>query len=85
MTNELDSLITDMGQGSRRRGVKKGRKKIRTTVRRSTIEFTAEMDTIIMQHLFKHHKSYIWEVVYDGLRCLAEREGYETSIPRQNV
>lgn len=85
MTNELDSLITDMGQGSRRRGVKKGRKKIRTTVRRSTIEFTAEMDTIIMQHLFKHHKSYIWEVVYDGLRCLAEREGYETSIPGQNV
>lgn len=85
MTNELDSLITDMGQGSRRRGVKKGRKKIRTTVRRSTIEFTAEMDTIIKQHLFQHHKSYIWEAVYDGLRCLAEREGYDTSISGKNV
>lgn len=79
MSSELDNLITDMGQGSRRRGIKKGRKKIRTTVRRSTIEFTEEMDSIIKQHLFKHHKSYVWEVVYDGLRCLAEREGYDLS------
>ena len=77
MTSELDNLIPDMGQGSRRRGVKNGRKKIRTTVRRSTIEFTAEMDSIIKQHLFKHHKSYVWEAVYDGLKCLAENEGYK--------
>ena len=77
MASELDSLITDMGQGSRRRGVKKGRKKIRTTVRRSTIGFTAEMDSIIKQHLFKHHKAYVWEAVYDGLKCLAENEGYK--------
>ena len=77
MTSELDNLITDMGQGSRRRGVKKGRKKIRTTVRRSTIEFTAEMDSIIKQYLFKNHKSYVWEAVYDGLKCLAENEGYK--------
>ena len=67
MTSELDNLITDMGQGSRRRGIKKGRKKIRTTVRRSTIK----------QHLFKHHKSYVWEAVYDGLKCLAKNEGYK--------
>lgn len=77
MSNELDELITGMGQGSRRRGRKRGRKKIRTTVRRSTIEFTAEMDSIIRQHLYKHHKTYVWEAVYDGLKYLAEKEGYQ--------
>ena len=77
MTSEIYNLITDLGHGTLRRGVKMGRKNIITTVRRSTIEFTAEMDSIIKQHLFKHHKSYVWEAVYDGLKCLAENEGYK--------
>lgn len=76
MGEEIDDLITDMGQGSRRRGKKKGRKQIRKTVRRTTVEFTEEMDTIITRYLYDSHKKYVWEAVYEGLKCLATREGY---------
>lgn len=75
--SEYDDIIMDMGQGSRYRGVKKGRKRERIIVRRSTILLTAEMNAIIERYMFKNHKKVIREVVYDALEALARQEGYD--------
>ena len=77
MGEEIDDLIIGMGQGSRHRGRKKGRKQIRKTVRRTTIEFTEEMGNIINRYHYDSRKKYVWEAVYEGLKCLALREGYD--------
>lgn len=77
MSSELDEIIMGMGEGSRHRARKKGRKKERPPIiRRMTLELTQEKNEIIKQHLFNRHKKFAWEAIYDALALLAEKEGY---------
>lgn len=83
MSGDFNELIAEMGQGSRRRAIPKGRKRIRITVRRTTIEFTAQMAQIIDTYSDRKRKKFVWEVVYDALACLAEKEGIELTSESQ--